>query len=106
MCLARSDKHHIVDFEKSFADWSFVENDKFVYIHLVDDEEVHFRFTEGEECHKLPWPELLSADDEAPFESLESIHVGMSVLAPWLDGDGSIQHSEATVVSDDDYKNG
>ena len=65
----------------------------------MDDEEISFCFDEGGEFHKVPWTELLSVGTELPFESFDEVHIGMKVMAPWLDDDGCVKYAESTVVS-------
>ena len=56
-------------------------------------------FSDSVKVYNLDWTELLTADNEIPFESLEDVKTGLTIMAPWTDGSGNIRYAEAKVVS-------
>ena len=66
---------------------------------LESEKSVEFTFVGEKEVHSLPWCELLTVEDEAPFVHFDEVAVGEEVMAPWTDGDDVLQYARAIVVN-------
>lgn len=65
---------------------------------------VPVKFPDEEKIYVIQWEELLTINNEIPFEALSELRVGVPVRAPWTDAGGEIQYADAVVVEAEDVK--